>query len=621
MKKTIKTESEKKIFLENILKGVTNNETIDYNSTKLWYKLSREIVKKNGGRSLFNEGKSLFDILREFYPQNNLYAWLFEKGNVPSNYWENIENHKLYINWYLELKGLKVNDVINYEECYKIKNEELCKEKGGSLINLKYDFSVYNLLKATIEYHWLPWKFTNAPNNFWSGEYKKENAILYLNWLFDVLEFSSKKDFYKLKKNHFVNNYGAGLLNVFNSKIMDMLNFAFPNDDTWKWQFWRFGQVQKYVWDIISNQREFMDYVHKKLLIKSQEEMYYVEIDEINYYGGITLTNNIYSNNRYNLYSSIFPELIWEKDKFFKKTDLCGINGCCHNCFNRSFASHPYSNMLSKKKQKPANKVNRYSDEKLLFECHMCNHEFKLSPHEIQGGSYCPYCRKVAPFLCGDINCDWCYNNSLASIPLSNTIVDKSINLLIINKHAKQSFECKCEKCNNIFKKYAYQLSSGSFCGFCKKKTEEKTFEFLKILVIPQCKIIEIVREYKKDWCKGEFNNKLPYDFCIVLEYNNKQFNIIIEVDGEQHFRDIKNWCNYEKQHIRDIYKIKRALENNNSIIRIYQPDIWFDNIDWKTEIQIKINQILHTKNPSIHFISNLNIYDNFNFNLKMELN
>ena len=297
MRKTFKTESEKKIFLENLLKKLTDDETIDYNTTNLWYKLSREIVKKNGGRSLFNKGKSLYYILQDFYPQNTLYAWLFETGNVPSNYWEKIKNHKLYINWYLESKGLKVNDVINYEECYKIKNDELCKEKGGSLINLKYDCSVYNLLNATIEYDWLPWKFTNAPNNFWSGENKRQNATLYLNWLFDLLKFTSKKDFYKLNKHHFVNNYGAGLLNVFDRKIMDMLIFTFPNHDTWKWQFWRFGQVQKYVWDIISNQREFMDYVHKKLLINSQEEMYYTSLNDISNLGGCTLVSNYYDKN------------------------------------------------------------------------------------------------------------------------------------------------------------------------------------------------------------------------------------------------------------------------------------------------------------------------------------
>ena len=65
-------------------------------------------------------------------------------------------------------------------------------------------------------------------------------------------------------------------------------------------------------------------------------------------------------------------------------------------------------------------------------------------------------------------------------------------------------------------------------------------------------------------------------------------------------------------QHIRDIYKIKCALENNSHVIRIYQPDIWYDSIDWKTEIQTKINEILHNEIASIYFISNSNIYKDF---------
>jgi hypothetical protein len=485
MRKTFKTESEKKIFLENLLKGVTNNETIDYNnetidynSTKLWYKLSREIVTKNGGRSLFNEGKSLFDILQKFYPQNNLYAWLFEKGNVPLNYWENIENHKLYINWYLELKGLKVNDVINYEGCYKIKNEELCKEKGGSLINLKYEFSVYSLLKVTIEYDWLPWKFTNAPNNFWSGENKKQNAILYLNWLFDVLEFSSKKDFYKLNKNHFINNYGGGLLGEFNGKIMDMLIFAFPNDDKWSWQFWRFGQVQKNIWKNSSNQKEFMNYVHTKLFVNSQEEMYYVSSIEISNFGGSSLVTNYYDDNIYKLYKNVYSDLKWDKNKFY----------------------------------------------------HSNKTETKI------------------------------YNSM------------------------KETFS---------------RMSNDDYT-------------------------ININREYCVNWCKNAVSGKhFRYDFIIKIAFDSfKEIYIIMELDGEQHFE----FCNknniynrklsYIERHNRDLFKMNLAIENNYHFIRLFQPDVWYDNVDWKNEVISTINCILlNSKIPIIKYISKDDIYENFNLN------
>ena len=569
-------------------------------TTELWYKLSRKLITDNGGCTIINKkGANLMSILQEIYPKIVLYPWLFSK--TPSGMWDDNGDKSLmikYVSWFL-----KKHKISSFEDCYKIKNEDIEKNSGSGLLHF-HEFSVYVLLKNTIIHKWLPWKFTCAPNGLWKN---KKNIVWYIEWLCDLYNFTTKEDKYKIKRQILMDNDGSTLLSRFHS-VYNILVFVYPDE---KWDFWKVEQAPKYYWDKIEYQRAFMDSFHNSVEIKTQEQMYYVQIDEINDYGGSTLTCNIYGN-RYNLYSSIFPELYWEKEQFFKKTDLCGNIECIHNCFNRSFASHPYSNRLSKKNKKEANKIYRYSDEKQLFECDICNHEFYLTPHEVQGGSYCPYCRKVAPFLCGDINCNLCYNNSLASTPLSITIIDKSINLFTINKNAKQHFECKCENCKNTFKKYAYQLSSGSFCSFCKKKTEQKTFEFLKILYIPECKILEIIREYRKDWCKGEFNNKLPYDFCIVLEYNNKQFNIIIEVDGEQHFRDVKKWCNYEMQHIRDIYKIKCALENNSHVIRIYQPDIWYDSIDWKTEIQTKINEILHNEIASIYFISNSNIYKDF---------
>jgi hypothetical protein len=476
MKKTFNTDADKKIYLENLLKRFTNEEMIDYNTTKLWYKLSREFIKKNGGSAIFKSGKSLIEILRDFYPENTLHAWLFEKGNVPSNYWENIENHKVYVNWYLELKRLKVDGDIKYDECYKIKNEELCKERGGSLINLKYDYSVYNLLKATIEYEWIPWKFTNAPNKFWSGENKKINATWYLNWLYNLLNYSSKKDFYKLNKNHFNDNYGGGLLSKFGGKIMDMLIFAFPNDDNWKWQFWRFGQVQKCMWDNKSNQLEFMNYVHRKLMINSQEEMYFVPLNDIINFGGSSLADNYYNGNIYNLYTNIYPELKWDKNKFHWK-----------------------------------NKT-----------------EMKL------------------------------YNYM-----------------------------------NEVFSK----MSNDKYT-------------------------ISISREYCVDWSKNSSSGKhYRYDFIVkILFSSGEELLIIIELDGSQHFDFCKKNIIYNRKisfierHNRDLFKMDVAIENNCHFIRIYQPDVWDDRLDWKSDIISTINYILiNPKHPVIKYISKDNVYENFN--------
>lgn len=326
-------------------------------TTELWYKLSRKLIIDNGGCTIINKkGANLMLILQEIYPKIVLYPWLFCK--TPYGMWDNNGNKSLmikYISWFM-----KKNKISSFEDCYKITNEDIEKNSGGGLLHF-HEFSVYILLKNTIIYKWLPWKFSCAPNGLWKD---RKNIVWYIEWLCDLYHFKTKEDKYKITRQLLMDNKGSTLLSRFHS-VYNILDFVYPDE---KWDFWRVEQAPKGYWDKIEYQRVFMDSFHNSVEIKTQEQMYYIQIDEINNYGGSNLTTNIYGN-RYNLYSAIFPELNWDKSKFFKKTQLCGNNVCSHNCFNRSFASHPYSTRLSKKNKKDANKIYRYSDENQLFEC------------------------------------------------------------------------------------------------------------------------------------------------------------------------------------------------------------------------------------------------------------
>ena len=59
--------------------------------------------------------------------------------------------------------------------------------------------------------------------------------------------------------------------------------------------------------------------------------------------------------------------------------------------------------------------------------------------------------------------------------------------------------------------------------------------------------------------------------------------NIIIEVDGAHHFKDVTHWKHIASENQdRDKYKMKCALDNNHSVIRIVQEDVFNNTIDWK---------------------------------------
>lgn len=593
-KRIFKNQESIRLFMENLLSKITKQSNIDYETTKLWYQLNRQMVSKNGGNSLFGQYRTLLDILQSLYPNNRLYPCLFK--TVPTNTWNDYKNHIIWVREFLK----KMN-ITNYEDCYKIKCEDICNNGGATLLNVYHDYSVYTLFKNTLIYNWLPWKYTNAPQGMWIGGNVK-NVKWYFKELYKDLDFTSLDDFYKINKHTLIKNNGGGLLSIYNGSIYNLLHIAYPE---YNWKFWKLSQAPRGMWDNINNQRIFMDEFHTALKISSQTEMYYLLLEEINNYGGSTLTNTIYNQNIYKLYSSIYPELEWDKDKFFKKYQLCNnIENCSHNCYNRSLASHPYaSKSYSSDNNKPISSILLWEDNPYLFTCYICNHNFTQTPHNIQNGAVCPYCRKCKPLLCGEEHCNMCYMNSLASSPLSQYVINNSINLRLINRSSSIPLECKCPDCNYIFLTQPQSLTRGRFCPICINKTARKLYTIL-ITIFPN-----LVREFKAEWCiNPDTGYYLRFDYCIL------ELKIIIELDGGQHFYDVKFFKQtFMEQHERDIYKEKCANDNGYHMIRILQEDVLYDKNDWLENLLREIEYIKNNQ-YDIHnrYICDNNEYDIF---------
>lgn len=71
----------------------------------------------------------------------------------------------------------------------------------------------------------------------------------------------------------------------------------------------------------------------------------------------------------------------------------------------------------------------------------------------------------------------------------------------------------------------------------------------------------------------------MPFDFCI------KDYKLIIELDGEQHFKQVSNCQSPAETQKNDKYKMKCANDHGYSVIRIYQLDVWNDKNDWKSNL------------------------------------
>lgn len=258
----------------------------------------------------------------------------------------------------------------------------------------------------------------------------------------------------------------------------------------------------------------------------------------------------------------------------------CGDEKCVF-CFNRSFASSPRITSWSKE----LNDVNplyipKSTTQKFWFNCKNCKHSVKLALHDVTSGNWCYYCSQTWKH-CGDEKCEYCFNRSFASHPKSkywNQIKNGSLKPINIAKGSGTMVWMTCNECGIDFNiSLHYVTTSNVWCYCVNNMTENKLRKWLQ-----DCYPVFTIETQKRfEWCRSIKSKKirLPYDFYIP------ELNLIIELDGRQHAIQVWNWTSPKEQQERDIYKMKKAIENDLSIIRIYQVDVAKDINDWENKL------------------------------------
>ena len=268
---------------------------------------------------------------------------------------------------------------------------------------------------------------------------------------------------------------------------------------------------------------------------------------------------------------------------------LC--NNECSHCFNNSCASHNIIKAWSIKNKISPRLTFIQSNKKAIFNCLKCNHEYETKiQHYCNRNGSCPYCDNKK--LCEN-DCEQCFNKSFASHPLVNCWSSKNnINPHKVFKGSEHKYIFNCHICSSEFESKMYNVLTGYWCPYCKKKTEAKVLEFIK----------SNYKDYKTqmrfDWCRySKTNNIMPFDFGLTDK------KILIELDGEQHFSQVSNWDSPESVQSKDIEKIKACLENGYSIIHIYQKEVWNDTYNWKDTLKKAINYLEEQSNLLAIFI------------------
>jgi hypothetical protein len=147
----------------------------------------------------------------------------------------------------------------------------------------------------------------------------------------------------------------------------------------------------------------------------------------------------------------------------------------------------------------------------------------------------------------------------------------------------------------------------GNGCKSCHGTTEAVLNEFLVLLKNQKTnKLFNIKWDCGFDWClKPTTKNKLRFDFFI------KDLNLLVELDGEQHFEDIKHFKTTREEEVsNDVYKMICAIDNGYSIIRVIKNDVKHNKNDWQNKL-IELIKNCNIITPSVYYIDSGNLYDN----------
>ena len=292
--------------------------------------------------------------------------------------------------------------------------------------------------------------------------------------------------------------------------------------------------------------------------------------------------------------------------------NLCE-NENCNICFNKSFASHEKSIYWNNKNSKNPRDVFKSSDNSYIFNCNVCTHEFTTRLSSVTNkNSWCSYCSNT--ILCKNNDCEICFTKSFASHEKSIYWSNKNSKTPrdYFKGNSSDKFIFNCNVCNLEFTTLLNSITCmNSWCPICVNKTEKLLGNYFK-----ETKIY-FIKEYTLP--NGKYknsNNLFRYDFYL------SDYNIIIELDGMQHFEYIKHWNNDVKiNQYKDCFKMKFAINNiqNLKIIRICQEDIYNNKINYKELLQ----QLLNNNNlQQITYISNdISLYDNHKQYMKLNIN
>ena len=152
-------------------------------------------------------------------------------------------------------------------------------------------------------------------------------------------------------------------------------------------------------------------------------------------------------------------------------------------------------------------------------------------------------------------------------------------------KTEKSCVPIKCKECKDTVEttNLSNFANGGQLGCDCHLKSESKVKNFLQ----KRYGGAKNVKRGKRfEWCKNK--QMLPYDLVIM------DLKIIVEVDGPQHFEEVKHFkdLTLEERMERDNFKENKAKENGYCMVRVLQTDVYREENEWREKLLKAIDDV-----------------------------
>ncbi|GAM17741.1 hypothetical protein SAMD00019534_009160 [Acytostelium subglobosum LB1] len=200
-------------------------------------------------------------------------------------------------------------EATDYEQWYQVTKADFIRLRGRGLLQLHND-SVHQLLqKQYPSYDWLPFKFVNTPKNYWRDI---ENQKKYMVWLQTRLGIKEARDWYRINKLDFIDNYGNSLLLLHGGSPAQVVMALIDNAQGW--QVWRFANLPRAAHKDPEVLRQFLEFAARHYEIKDQPDWYRLSWSQIRDIGGFSLVKR--NGGFCQSLAQVYPEQKWNPRQF-----------------------------------------------------------------------------------------------------------------------------------------------------------------------------------------------------------------------------------------------------------------------------------------------------------------